>query len=314
LYPLPQGLTPESWQKQFHPLMETANYVIFPSNAAKTIFDNVYHPTNAVVAPHIEPQLAIDRKPRPFTKKDNYTVGVLGAISREKGADILEQIAGKAKSLGLPIKFKLIGYAYKSLKSVETTGQYKNKDLENLIRKHEPDIIFFPAQWPETYSYTLSHALNSGLPIIAPSIGAFPERLSGRQNVLLFNHLKPASEIIDQINSFIEKMSKGILITAPIFESDKTKHDFYFNDYIPIVSRDLKVFKAYETMPIELKSMKTISGSDDKSTLWKKKLLSILWMLYIKPQMRWINYVIPYAVSRSIKRSLSHSAIYDIIN
>jgi len=314
LYPFPQGLTPESWQKQFRPLIETASYVVFPSNATKAIFDNVYYPTNAVVAPHIEPQLAIDRKPRPFTKKDNYTVGVLGAISREKGADILEQIAGKAKSLGLPIKFKLIGYAYKSLKSVETTGQYKNKDLENLIRKHEPDIIFFPAQWPETYSYTLSHALNSGLPIIAPSTGAFPERLSGRQNVLLFNHLKPASELIDQISAFIEKLSKGILITAPIFESDKSKHDFYFNDYIPIVSRDLKVLKAKETTPIELKSMKILNCSDGKNKSWRETLLRILWPLYVNPWMQCISQRIPYEVRRSIKRSLSHSAIYDILN
>lgn len=314
LYPLPQGLTPESWQKQFRPMIETASYVVFPSNATKTIFDNVYHLTNAVVAPHIEAQLAIDRKQRPFTKKNHYAIGVLGAISREKGADVLEQVAGKAKSLGLPIKFKLIGYAYKSLQSVETTGKYKNRDLENLIRKHELDIIFFPAQWPETYSYTLSHALNSGLPIIAPSIGAFPERLSGRQNVLLFNHLKPASELIDQISSFIEKLSKGILITASIFESDKSKHDFYLNDYIPIVSRDLKVLKAYETMPIVLNAMKILNCSDGKNTSWREALLRILWPLYMNPWMQWISQRIPYKVRRSIKRSLSRSAIHDIIN
>lgn len=51
----------------------------------------------------------------------------------------------------------------------------------------------FPAQWPETYSYTLSHALASGLPIIAPNLGAFPERLSGRACATLFDHMEPVS-------------------------------------------------------------------------------------------------------------------------
>src|SRR2546427_7883740 len=40
----------------------------------------------------------------------------------------------------------------------------------------QPDLAWFPAQWPETYSYTLSACLAAGLPIVAPEIGAFPER------------------------------------------------------------------------------------------------------------------------------------------
>ena len=36
----------------------------------------------------------------------------------------------------------------------------------------------FPAQWPETYSYTLTAAINAGLPIVATRIGAFTERLA----------------------------------------------------------------------------------------------------------------------------------------
>lgn len=43
-----------------------------------------------------------------------------------------------------------------------------------------PDIVWFPAQWPETYSYTLSAALQAGLPVAVPDIGAFAERVAGR--------------------------------------------------------------------------------------------------------------------------------------
>ena len=40
--------------------------------------------------------------------------------------------------------------------------------------------MWFPAAWPETYSFTLSAAIEAGLPIVASEIGAFPERLAGR--------------------------------------------------------------------------------------------------------------------------------------
>ena len=313
-YPLPQGMTPANWQAQFRRLIESAACVIFPSNATKTLFDHVYEPANAVVAPHIEAQLTVSRKPSIFTEKEIYTIGVLGTVGREKGADLLEQIAKNAKSLNSPLEFKLIGYAYRSLKAVETTGPYKSQNLASLIQKHGLNILFFPAQCPETYSYTLSHALDSGLPIIASNIGAFPERLSGRANTLLFNHLTPASELLSQINAFIEVLSEGRPITAPIFAEDKARLDFYARDYMHIVSRDLKIVDNVEALTHRLNSAQIISGSKDNSNTWRNSLTHALWSLYMNPAMRWVNYVIPYAVCRFIKRSLSRSPIHDVFN
>jgi FkbM family methyltransferase len=97
LYPFPKGITLDAWQDQLRPLIEGADCVIFPSNAVKTLFNNVYQPSNAVLAPHIEARLNVNRTPCIFTKKDQYTIGVLGAVSREKGADLLEDIAVNSK-------------------------------------------------------------------------------------------------------------------------------------------------------------------------------------------------------------------------
>ena len=43
-----------------------------------------------------------------------------------------------------------------------------------------PTCSCFAAQVPETYAYTLSVALDSGLPIVASALGAFTERLAGQ--------------------------------------------------------------------------------------------------------------------------------------
>ena len=59
-------------------------------------------------------------------------------------------------------------------------GGYAEADLPALLARLQPDLVWFPAQWPETYSYTLSACLQAGLPVVAPNLGAFAERLGGR--------------------------------------------------------------------------------------------------------------------------------------
>jgi hypothetical protein len=59
-------------------------------------------------------------------------------------------------------------------------GEYAEADLLALIAAERPDVIWFPSQVPETYSYTLSAALVAEAAIVASDLGAFPERLAGR--------------------------------------------------------------------------------------------------------------------------------------
>src|SRR5262249_35031672 len=65
---------------------------------------------------------------------------------------------------------------------VTIAGPYQEGELPSLLAKYNPHVLWFPAQWPETYSFTLSAAIESGLPIAASEIGAFPERLADRPN------------------------------------------------------------------------------------------------------------------------------------
>jgi hypothetical protein len=106
-------------------------------------------------------------------------------MSAIKGADVLEAVAIEAAKRGAPVEFHLLGYGYRSLQTqprarLTVHGGYKEEELPALLQWLQPDLAWFPAQWPETYSYTLSACLAAGLPIVAPDIGAFPERLAGR--------------------------------------------------------------------------------------------------------------------------------------
>ena len=64
-------------------------------------------------------------------------------------------------------------------------GEYGETTLPALIAAERPDVIWFPAQVPETFSYTLSAALVADAAIVASDLGAFPERLAGRPRTWL---------------------------------------------------------------------------------------------------------------------------------
>lgn len=63
---------------------------------------------------------------------------------------------------------------------VKISGSYCASDLPGLIKQYDPHVLWYPAQCPETFSYTLSEGLSANLPIAASNIGALAERLGGR--------------------------------------------------------------------------------------------------------------------------------------
>ena len=109
---------------------------------------------------------------------------MIGVLANHKGALTVMTVVEAADPAELSIH--VIGYAEQALPErlaarIAMTGQYDECELPALLAKVRPHVVWFPAQWPETYSYTLTAAIDAGLPIVATRIGAFPERLEGRQ-------------------------------------------------------------------------------------------------------------------------------------
>ena len=122
---------------------------------------------------------------------------MLGVLASYKGAAIFAECV--EHDIEGTIVFAIIGKAEPPLPAhifarVTQTGRYEDRKLQELIERIDPHLIWFPAPWPETYSYTLSAAIASGRPIVASRIGAFPERLAGRPWTWLVDASAPAHE------------------------------------------------------------------------------------------------------------------------
>ncbi|HWE98386.1 MAG TPA: glycosyltransferase [Caulobacteraceae bacterium] len=110
-------------------------------------------------------------------------VAVIGAIGDHKGYSVLLSCARDAARRALPLEFVVVGFtqdddALLATGKVFITGAYVEGELDALLRRENPDLALFASVWPETWCFTLSHALASGVPILAFDIGAIGERVA----------------------------------------------------------------------------------------------------------------------------------------
>jgi glycosyltransferase involved in cell wall biosynthesis len=84
--------------------------------------------------------------------------------------------------------------------------------------------------WPETFSYTLSAAIASGIPVVATRIGAFTERLEGRPYTWLADHRTSPADWIALFNRIRTELFAGTAKSAAVPRS--LVPDFYAEDYL----------------------------------------------------------------------------------
>jgi GT2 family glycosyltransferase/glycosyltransferase involved in cell wall biosynthesis len=170
------GMDIATWRDAFARVLRGADRVIAPSQDVATRMHRYIPDLAMEVWPHPEGVPA----PTPRVVR----VGILGNLSPEKGLHIVAECARDARERGLPLTFRVLGSTTEPIPQAPDApltiyGQYVDSELPRLIAEEKPDVLLFAAQVPETYAYTLSVALSSGLPIVASALGAFPERLAG---------------------------------------------------------------------------------------------------------------------------------------
>lgn len=307
--PLPPGVDAIEWRKSQSRFVQEASRVIFPSRDVCRRFTRFFEVRNPVVARHPGCTIA-GAYPQPEWRHKGrrpLRVLVLGALNREKGADVLDDVAASLASD--PIEFHLLGYAYRRLCShVMFHGPYDNRDVHSIVAAIDPDVVWFPVRWPETYSYTLSIALRLGLPVVVPDIGAFAERVQGR----------PHSAVIDWDQStarlrefWLEVIERGRLPTGGMIHDSNNMPldtDFYEARYLQAV-----VTKPAQLDHALLRNLDRNLFAQSQKLSRSELLLKRIWHFSLRPFGSRLFSMVPFKVQRTIKRSLSQRPLHDLV-
>src|SRR5690606_35840567 len=114
-------------------LLFDAAQVIAPSPSTAAIYHQQYPDLPITVADHPDAERFGEY---PAVTACNVVANqpasilAIGALGKEKGADLLEQVATQAKTRGIDLRFHLLGYAYTPLnQAVSVHGAYQDTEL-----------------------------------------------------------------------------------------------------------------------------------------------------------------------------------------
>ncbi|OCG18728.1 MULTISPECIES: glycosyltransferase [unclassified Gilliamella] len=188
-----------------------------PSYCARDIVLKDFPDLDIDVIPHDDELgniLPAERK----KQKNKIKIASIGALSIEKGSQLLSTLAIDSKNRNLNLSYFLVGFSnpgdqhVMKTNHVTITGKYKNnKECIDKIREISPDLIILPSIWEETFSYTLSIALALKIPTLVFDIGAQSERTKDiswvvKLDPLLMNNPRGISDLIVNLN--IDKLWK----------------------------------------------------------------------------------------------------------
>jgi hypothetical protein len=232
----------------------------------------------------------------------------LGALGIEKGGLLLEATAQLAKRRGSPVAFTLLGYALRELQAVEVLGAYRDEALDQLIEQQDPDLIWFPCRWPETYSYTLSAALRAGRALLVPDIGSFPERVVDRPWTWIQPYASGPDAWLARLEDIRVELADAAGAEAVDWRPPPIGEFRYDDAYLA---------PAPAAPPAEDFSLQDVAAQlagAGENRAEGRRIRVLHWLLWLKrhPALAWISRLVPLRWQRAVKRRLSPRPIHDI--
>ena len=209
-----------------------AERVICPSQSVRDRIARFGLADRAIIRPHEPEEAGFWRLEPPPLDSGKIRIAIIGVLANHKGAHAVAAVLAAANPD--MIEIKLIGHAMDGFPRelrplLRETGKYMGQDLPRLLGEYRPHIAWFPMPAPETYSYTLTAAMNAGLPIVATDIGVLPERLAGRP----MSWLAPPNATPEQWLAIFDEVGAALRSReTPPPATRSAVPDFHLTDYL----------------------------------------------------------------------------------
>ena len=195
----------QEWRDEWRSVFNISNSIITFSNSSKNIINKAFPEVeNKIkVIPHEVDFLNQTKKIESKKKETKIIIGILGRINIPKGFLIVKDMLKIIKSKNLNIEIVIIGETIRRIKNKNLiiTGKYERKNLPDIIKNYNIDIIFMPSICPETFSYTTEEAIMMELPVAVFRIGAQNEKVSKYKRGIVIDEIS-ASSALTQITRF----------------------------------------------------------------------------------------------------------------
>ncbi|WP_279001221.1 glycosyltransferase [Thomasclavelia cocleata] len=193
------------WQKRWSEFLVDFDLVITPSKSTKEIIEKIY---NKIECTAIEHGIKTNKvKSNLTSQNDNFNVAFVGVMAKHKGAKVVEYLIKHSNNKS--IKYHLFGTTeFKSLENSTSNytnhGKYCREELPMLLKENHIHLVCNLSIWPETYSYTLTETISSGVPVMALDLGAVSERIKKYGFGWVINSSASNEEILNTVQSIYE--------------------------------------------------------------------------------------------------------------
>ncbi|WP_052955069.1 class I SAM-dependent methyltransferase [Microvirga vignae] len=219
------------WREKGRDLIAHATRVICPSKDVAARMRRYVPEGHYIVVPHEDLSDASSRKVTvpALSSGAPLRIAVLGFLNDQKGRQFLQRCIDEFARANVKISLVVIGDVLgaalmaRGNVTLSVTGPYKAFDVDTMIDKYDPHLIFFTQRSPETYSFTLSEGIRSGRPLVVPRIGALTERAQNLQWCWLYDLSDQPSDLVRLFQSIRRSIEANV---APIsLNEDGHRHD-----------------------------------------------------------------------------------------
>jgi hypothetical protein len=230
-YTIHNSIMPEKQQ-----LLNTAKYIIFPSNFVKNEFLRYYNLSNYIVSPHIDYEIKYQKYIPPI-KNSTINVGIINIFSECKGIEYYKELIKLTSYNNYNIIYHIFtgDKTFSKYPNIIIYPSYDNENIIKLLHENNIHSLLFLNKWGETYCYSLTHALRSSISILYSNIGSFTERIPLSEHYFPIN-VDPITKIVkiqDVIDMFFKQLEYIITNITPSYTPDNS------NIIIPIFYNNL---------------------------------------------------------------------------
>ena len=163
-------------------IFSVADEILCPSNYVYDIYLYYFKDSNLKIVSHNDCYINNNKKYIPIIKDNNINIGNLNFFSYTKGNNIIEFLKDNIKSYkNYNINFLIVGQNLKI---------YDEFEYYDIIIDNNIHCLTYLNNYSETYCYSLTKALNTGLCIIYNNIGAYIERIQKKDHYFKIKYIK----------------------------------------------------------------------------------------------------------------------------